>query len=1148
VAHDPRRVSETRDEREPDRLTTAVRLFTTRTQPGHSPTTDTSEGSPRRGIRRRYPHEALVFDTETLPGPAQNLRFLVWRLYRDRPGSEPAAVCIEEGIAHPDDLDPDSLRTLSEFVATHDAETTPGFASRLRLAPLSWWLEERLFRYGYAHRDRCSVVGFNLLFDLGRLARYWAPAKGRFRGGYSLAFWGRYDAEGKWHDRKYRGRLRLRAIDPRRTLFQWATRERNDPDPDRGPGRFVDLRTLTFALTDRSHTLESACAAFGDPYGKANVAYDTLITPELLEYALEDVRHTGTLYRNCLAELARHPGVGLEPHRLYSPATVGTRYLEAMGLGRPLVKFTRLTGEQLGWDDPPTIERARKPTIPIDEPRGDLDPRLLGWSMSAFYGGRAEARIVRTSVPVCLVDFTAMYPSVNALLGTWSLLRAARLQTNEVTAEVRALIADAALFKRCLTPELWQTLGFTLVELDADGAILPIRAQYDAVGVDFGIGVNPFTYRGRLWYALPDVVAAALLRRAGETPASTMRVQRAIRLLPVGTQTGLLPVQLRGGEMIDPAVDDPFVRMVEERHRVLRDTSLDEQERGRLERFLKITANATAYGVFARFDRRERGAPVELTAFGPDEEPFAALSETPEDPGPFCFPPIAAAITAGARLMLALLERLVTDAGGQYAFCDTDSMAILASPRGSTISCETADGTNRVRALPWRDVRAILARFDQLNPYDPTLVPSSWRVEAESLSRPLHCYAISAKCYCLYRASSDGTPQIVAAVDAADLTDSDQSDGGDELLEDWSEHGLGLYLDPTAPDSDRPRRDDHGRRLWVAAAWRWILGKSQGRNLPLPDWASVFALTRFTVSSPTIEAWFKGYNAARPPAEAIRPGSFGLIAHPVGLTGHDGPRPAAPYQPDPSRWPHLDWFDRRNGQPIRVIDSHSLDPETRAHVLTRGDVPVALLVDILTRYRRRAEHKSLAPDGRATRGGTRGFLLRRPVASGPAETELIGKEGNKLEERQTGEITEPADYRNTYGRRGSIWPTVVTLLHELGAPETARQTDLSRRTVYEVLNGSQPRAGHARAYEALALRFARERLQNWGKHPPDDASALLTDYLAERAARGEDVRRCAWDGKPIPTSRRTDARFCSNRCRLAAHRQRGALDWDELSR
>jgi hypothetical protein len=162
--------------------------------------------------------------------------------------------------------------------------------------------------------------------------------------------------------------------------------------------RFIDLRTLAFALTDQPYGLERACKAFGDQYEKPEVEYDR-ITPELIEYAFEDVRQTSLLYRNALAELARHGGVDLEPHRLYLPATVGARYLEAMGVTRPLEKFTSLTDHQLGWDS-----RGR------DQPRagaGDaagIGEEVLGVAVSAFYGGRAEARIVRTPVPVVHVD------------------------------------------------------------------------------------------------------------------------------------------------------------------------------------------------------------------------------------------------------------------------------------------------------------------------------------------------------------------------------------------------------------------------------------------------------------------------------------------------------------------------------------------------------------------------------------------------------------------------------------------------------------------------------------------------------------------------------------------------------------------------
>ena len=42
--------------------------------------------------------------------------------------------------------------------------------------------------------------------------------------------------------------------------------------------------------------------------------------------------------------------------------------------------------------------------------------------MCAFFGGRSECRIRKTSLPVVYIDFLSMYPSVNALIGRWRLV------------------------------------------------------------------------------------------------------------------------------------------------------------------------------------------------------------------------------------------------------------------------------------------------------------------------------------------------------------------------------------------------------------------------------------------------------------------------------------------------------------------------------------------------------------------------------------------------------------------------------------------------------------------------------------------------------------------------------------------------------
>jgi hypothetical protein len=91
---------------------------------------------------------------------------------------------------------------------------------------------------------------------------------------------------------------------------------------------------------------------------------------------------------------------------------------------------------------------------------------------------------------------------------------------------------------------------------------------------------------------------------------------------------------------------------------------------------------------------------------------FIAKVSAPEEPGECCFPPIAACITAAARLMLTLLERCVTEDGGSWMFCDTDSMAIVATPTGGLHTCpggphRLPDGTDAVQALSYAQVDAI---------------------------------------------------------------------------------------------------------------------------------------------------------------------------------------------------------------------------------------------------------------------------------------------------------------------------------------------------------------------------------------------------------------------------------------------------------
>ena len=261
-------------------------------------------------------------------------------------------------------------------------------------------------------------------------------------------------------------------------------------------------------------------------------------------------------------------------------------------------------------------------------------------------------------------------------------------------------------------------------------------------------------------------------------------------------------------------------------------------------------------------------------------------------------------------------------------------------------------------------------------------------------------------------------------------------------------------MDPSgrAPED---QRDEKGRRIWIREVWEWIIGNALGREVPMPAWADRPALTRFTVSSPRLARWFQHAD--------VRPGSFGVLAHADcafygpdrdASTGKAVPMPAAPYEKDPTKWAALDWHDRHSGKPVRIV---TLDGQSDREALSQsGAVVVESMARVLGRYVRRPEHKSLAPSGSPAGPGTVGRLPRRPVHGQPDTTNLIGKEGNQLVERVTGQVVGPREYRNDYGARADPWDRVLERLREIGAAEIVRQTGFSRSAVYAVLNGAKP--------------------------------------------------------------------------------------------
>lgn len=648
-----------------DPLETAVRAWTvpSRTDDDAKPRKQSSGPSKPPPLqpwpRIKY---AVVFDTETTIDAAQSLRFGVVRLVGFEGGT---AHTLVEGLFHADDLpetDPAGYAALRRYAVEHPADvsttwTGPMLASpRLLLSSRAEFVERCLYRFclpdnrrclpwSGEYRDAATLVGFNLPFDLSRLAVHAGEARGSvFGGGFSLQLAAHPDGR----DVRNRPRVRIKQLSTKAAFIEFANRARIKPSDSAGlkrwkaeSGRFLDLRTAVWAYTNRNVSLAYAADLYDLPTRKGEADFGGPIDETFIDYARRDVKVTTELLVAVLDEAERHP---VDPRRVYSAAGVAKSYYAAMGVRNML---------------------DRQP---------DFDPDVLGAFTAAFLGGRAEVRVRRVAVPVRLMDFTSMYPTVDALMGLWNLLTAERIEPVEATIEVRELL-DRVTLEGCFDKALWpQLVGVALVEPSDD--VLPVRAKFEPVATNIAVQNVERSLAGPQWWSIADLVASKLI--TGRAPT----VLHAYRLRGVGQLPGLRPVSLRGVD-IDPASDDFFVELVTQRAKVKTRTRGHTEscscEDCRTSEFLKVMANAGVFGIFSEMNRDDQPDSVDVNVGG---RSWSITVDTPEAAGRYCFMPFATCITGAARLMLAMVERLLRDAGSVHVFCDTDSMAVPCSVGG----------------------------------------------------------------------------------------------------------------------------------------------------------------------------------------------------------------------------------------------------------------------------------------------------------------------------------------------------------------------------------------------------------------------------------------------------------------------------------
>lgn len=948
--------------------------------------------SRRKPGKWRWPDQgpsqwAVIFDCETTTDAAQTLKF---RVYQVRKGQE----LWEAGFfVNPEILTRRELAKIRAFAAKNN----------YACMTVAEFVENVFFRVGYDLG--ATIIGFNLPFDISRLAIRHGPARGRsMKGGISFQL----SPNRNWPN------IQIKHLNNRVSLIRFTTRpgfiagrgmRRRKLKPRPRPGYFIDLRTLAAALTSRSFDLAGLADFLGTPSRKLRTAeHGETVSDNYLIYAVQDVQVTWECYCALLRKFEQHKFTQTLPHRTFSEASIGKGYFREMNI-RP-------------WR----------------EVQPDFPEYLTGIIVSTYSGGRTEVHHRRMISRVLYCDFLSMYPTVCTRGGLWRLVIANGVKWQDTTAETKAFL-DAITLERLQRPETWRLLA-TIVQVRPDLDIFPVRAKY---GHDdqFTIAQNFLSSEIPFWFTLADCIASKL--RTGKAP----HILKAIGFEPGEPQKGLRSVNIAGNSdyRIDPYKDDFYRRVIDLRATAkARLKNADPSERAALDSeqlSLKILANSMSYGNFVEINVEDLSRRQQSTLYGYSSEPLEISTDKSEEPGRYFHPLIATLITGAARLMLAITERLVLDRGLDWAFCDTDSMAIARPPEMSE-----SDFTQKVNAIrSW---------FEPLNPYAEKgsilkVEDANYRLVGGKLTQdiePLYCWAISAKRYALFNIGKDG--QII--------------------IRKASAHGLGHYF-PAYGEADAPAfipaptvpLAEIGVECWHYDFWHQIIraaldGHPDQVDLGYHPALALPAASRYAATTPKLLRWFAKYNQSRSYAEQVKPSNF-LLAYQIApdrvyefpelfeaLTNINSdratsirlPKPVAPYDTDSARAAR-NCFDRDTGMLIP---------------------PTALktYAEALAQYHLRPEHKFRNGDYT-----NRGITTRRHVI--PLAIRHIGKESNRWEEQVYVGTEESAviDYGSAVPEPKPLLVWIREQIAAIGQRKVARGSGVARRTIKRLMQGKPVR-------------------------------------------------------------------------------------------
>jgi hypothetical protein len=462
-------------------------------------------GDPRAALRT-WPQYALVLDCESRTDVSQELTFGFYRLLKL---TGTVYVLEEEGAFFNDDLPKRERKVLEAYVQSAVPDHPPSLPPRFPLHSRADFVRKIFYRYA---RKGALIVGFNICYDLARLATKWTAGD---ENEWSLVLSEYPDG----NENLNHPRVLIEPLDSKKAFIrfraEWVPKDGKAKPTDINKAAFLDLRTLLWAEFHRSMSLKGACElkAFEKYHlpQKDDHTPTGQVTVAEIKYGRHDVRCTAALLNAAKQEFDLHP-TSRRPDNVYSPASFVKSYFDEMGIVPPAEKFK-------------------------------VPDEILGLAMESYTGGRSEARFRHVELPVAPVDFTSEYPTVCVLMELMKVLTAKDLDFEDATADVQKLLETITL-EKCFDRSLWPDLRFFAL-VKPNGDVLPVRTMYN--GFTQNVGNNYLTDDKPIWVAGPDLINSAI-QNDGNVPV----VVRALRLVPHGRQPGLRPVRLRGAVRIDP--------------------------------------------------------------------------------------------------------------------------------------------------------------------------------------------------------------------------------------------------------------------------------------------------------------------------------------------------------------------------------------------------------------------------------------------------------------------------------------------------------------------------------------------------------------------------------------------------------------------